>query len=119
MKVIIAGSRKINQIHLLKRAIADSGFNDITWVVSGCAKGVDKLGEEWARDNNISIIRFLPSWHKWGKAAGLYRNVDMAEYADAAIILWDGESKGTLHMIDMMKRLKKPYFVRIVNEFAY
>ena len=35
----------------------------------------------------------------------------MGEYADAAIIFWDGKSKGTAHMIKTMKRLKKPYYV--------
>jgi hypothetical protein len=37
----------------------------------------------------------------------------MAEYADAAIILWDGESKGTLNMIKNMHKLDKPYFIRM------
>lgn len=37
----------------------------------------------------------------------------MAEYADGLLALWDGESKGTLHMIDCMRRLGKPYEVYI------
>ncbi len=42
MKVIIAGSRSINDYRLVERAVADSGF-DVTEIVSGCSKGVDTL----------------------------------------------------------------------------
>lgn len=56
------------------------------------------------------------NWGKFGKMAGFYRNSDMAQYADAAIILWDMESKGTLDMIDKMRRAKKPY--EVYNELG-
>lgn len=32
----------------------------------------------------------------------------MAEYADAAIVFWDGKSRGAKNMIDEMKKLGKP-----------
>lgn len=35
----------------------------------------------------------------------------MAQYADALIAVWDGESKGTLHMINSMNNIGKPVFV--------
>lgn len=44
MKTIIAGSRDIHDADLLEQTIKQSGF-EITVVVSGCAKGVDKLGK--------------------------------------------------------------------------
>ena len=47
----------------------------------------------------------------YGKSAGFIRNADMGAYADAAIIFWDGESKGTKHMIQTMKKLDKPYYI--------
>ncbi|TVR45941.1 MAG: DUF2493 domain-containing protein [Planctomycetota bacterium] len=96
MKVIIAGSRGIADKTVLNDAIQESGFA-ITEVVSGCAKGVDKLGEEWATENNIPIKRFKTRWVHRG--SGLDNNKKMIDYADAAIILWDGVSKGTKHMI--------------------
>lgn len=43
----------------------------------------------------------------------MYRNAEMADYCDAAIILWDGESRGTVDMIDKMRRLGKPLEVWI------
>jgi hypothetical protein len=39
----------------------------------------------------------------------------MAEYADAAIIIWDGYSHGTRNMIENMIRRKKPYFIGMAS----
>ena len=35
----------------------------------------------------------------------------MADYADIAICFWDGESKGTAHMIKTMRIKKKPCYI--------
>ena len=108
MKVIIAGSRDLHgPVNL---AVSNSCY-EITEVVSGGAHGIDKAGEQWAEVSGIPIKQFLADWENHGKAAGIYRNIDMAEYADALIAIWDGKSKGTLHMINSMVNKKKPVFV--------
>ena len=98
MRVIIAGSRQITDPNLLKASIENSGF-DITEVVSGGARGVDRLGEKYARQEGISITRFPAQWDTHGRKAGPIRNGEMAEYADALIAIWDGESPGTRNML--------------------
>ena len=113
MKVVIAGSRHIKDRLGLVKAITQSGF-DITEVVSGTATGVDQMGEAWALAHDIKVKRFPADWTKHGNAAGPIRNADMAEYADAAIILWDSQSRGTLNMIKNMHTRDKPYFIRMV-----
>lgn len=117
MKVIIAGSRDIKDVQLLKMAIEKSGF-DITEVVSGGAAGVDFLGEQWAREHGILLTRFPADWSAYGKAAGPIRNEEMARYVGkegALLALWDGRSKGTSNMIDMAEKhgLK---FIIIIDE---
>lgn len=114
MKVIIAGSRDIKDYALVANAITKSGY-DITEVVSGCATGVDTLGEQWARANNIPIKEMPADWMRHGNSAGPQRNRAMAEYADAAIIIWDGESRGTRNMVENMIRRKKPYFLQLTS----
>lgn len=101
MKVIIAGSRDIEDYELIDVAVRESGFT-VTEVVSGTARGVDKLGERWAEEYNIPIKRFKPDW-SIGRSAGIIRNTEMASYADALIAIWDGYSRGTKHMIDYAK----------------
>ena len=102
MKTIIAGSRSFDDIKLVYRAIAESDFY-ITEVVSGTANGIDKLGEEYARNFRLKVKRFPAMWDIYGKSAGYIRNVQMAEYSDALVAVWDGVSKGTKHMIDIAK----------------
>jgi hypothetical protein len=103
MKTIIAGSRQITNYQTLLNALKENPF-PITEVVSGHAKGVDTLGEQYGKTNNIPVIIFPANWGQFGKQAGIMRNLQMAEYAEALIAIWDGTSKGTKHMIDVAKR---------------
>ena len=69
-------------------------------VVCGCAKGADKLGACFAHDKGLRVHSYPANWTKHGKRAGILRNVDMAQNADCLIAFWDGESRGTKHMIE-------------------
>jgi len=98
VKTIIAGSRGITDIKIVEQAIKDSGF-EITEVVCGMARGVDLLGKRWADSNDIPVAKFPANWEDFGRKAGYMRNAEMAAYAEALIAIWDGESRGTAHMI--------------------
>jgi len=108
MKLIIAGSREFTDYQLMLDTLHENGLNmdTVDTVVSGCAHGADKLGEKWAVSLKIPIARFPADWDSYGKRAGYVRNSEMAEYADACIVFWNGTSKGTKHMIDIAKRKK-------------
>lgn len=110
MKTIIAGSRDCFDTVALLEAIRESQFT-ITVVVSGTAKGVDQLGEAWAKANGIRIKKFRPDWDRYGLSAGPIRNREMAEYAEALIALWDGKSKGTKNMIDEARKRGLKVFI--------
>jgi hypothetical protein len=112
MKTIIAGSRIITKYEDVLEAISLVGWN-ITEVVSGGAKGVDKFGERYAEDHKIPLKRFPADWNKYGRGAGVIRNNDMAEYADALIAVWDLRSKGTKHMIDIAMVFKLDILIHI------
>lgn len=122
MKVIIAGTRykdKANKIpfddfKLVVQAVERSGF-EITEVVCGKAIGVDQLGAQYATMKGIEIKEMPANWYKYGKAAGPIRNREMAEYADAAVVIWDGVSNGSRNMINEMIRKNKPYFVQLTE----
>lgn len=97
MKVIIAGSRTITDQNIVDHAVFNSGFR-ISEVVCGGARGVDRLGKQWAR--GYTPVKMFPAdWDTHGKAAGHIRNTQMAAYADALILVWDGESRGSADMI--------------------
>lgn len=103
MRCIIAGSRNITSLSMVIEAVDKSKFN-IVKVISGGARGVDKLGELYAKTNNIDIELFPANWDKYGKSAGYIRNEEMAKNADALIAIWDGISKGTKHMIGLANK---------------
>jgi hypothetical protein len=116
MKTIIAGSRSITSYELVLKAIEQADI-PISEVVSGAARGVDSLGEQWAKSRGIKIKKFPAKWDLYKKSAGYKRNVEMAEYADALIAVWDGLSKGTRHMIDIAREKGLKVFVfRIKHE---
>jgi hypothetical protein len=114
MKTIVAGSREITDYQLVWDAIYSCPW--ITEIVSGGARGVDLLGEKAAASFGIPVKVFpvtSADWEKFGKAAGIMRNQQMAEYADALIAIWDGESTGTWNMIkESEKRKMKVHIVR-------
>lgn len=114
MRVIIAGSRGIADFRAVGEAVLESGFA-VTEVVSGAARGVDRLGERWALRQGLPLRRFPADWEHLGKGAGYRRNEQMAEYADAAVLCWDGQSRGTAHLRDLMRALGKPCYVHRVE----
>lgn len=105
-KIIIAGSRGFSNYKFLREQCNKylrekrKTFNII--IVSGHARGADTLGEKYAQDEGFALEIYPAQWKKLGKQAGYRRNEQMAEVADALIAFWDGESKGTKHMIDIM-----------------
>jgi hypothetical protein len=109
MKIIIAGGRNFNDYDYLV-ASCDSVISSIELkegetieIVCGLAAGADKMGEAYAESRGYPVKYFPAQWHFFGNSAGYKRNVQMAEYADGLIAFWDGESRGTMHMINIAK----------------
>lgn len=116
-KVIIAGTRDFADYELLKEkcdAILSSKKMDYNIViVSGTARGADRLGERYARERGYRIDRHPADWDRDGNSAGPIRNALMADNAHALIAFWDGRSRGTMNMIRTAKA--KGLMVRIVD----
>jgi len=117
MKVIVAGSRSIEDISVVRLAIEASGF-EITELVSGGAIGVDSLAEKWARNKKIPVKQFKPQYNKFhAKVAPVLRNTSMAEYAEALIAVRKvGKSNGTDDMIEKAKARNLKIFILIIGE---
>lgn len=104
MKVIIAGSREFPR-DVFENAVANCGMlTEATEIVSGTARGPDTWGEAVANKLGIPVKRFPADWDGLGKRAGYVRNAEMADYADALLVFWDGASRGTKHMIDLARK---------------
>lgn len=111
-RIIIAGGRKFDDYSLLRQEVLkhiDIEKDNVT-IVSGTAMGADKLGERFADEFGLQLTRMAANWNLYGKRAGYLRNEEMALYASKSngmlISFWDGESKGTKHMIQLARKHK-------------
>ena len=115
MKLIVAGGRDFTDtnrmIAELQKLVESGEITDSPELVCGMARGADMLAYSLWANNRMPIHNFPANWIKHGKSAGYKRNQDMGEFADAAVCFWDGNSKGTKHMIDIMNRLNKPVHI--------
>jgi hypothetical protein len=82
-------------------------------IISGGAMGADNLAERYAKEKGYKITILKADWATYSKFAGPKRNAEMAELADAAIIFWDGTSRGSLNMINEAK--KKGLLTKVVR----
>lgn len=101
MRTIIAGSRDFDSYHEMVRLLPR---HEISVVISGKARGADRLGERWAISNGVPVEGYPAQWDLYGKSAGYRRNEEMARNAEQLIAFWDGKSRGTKHMIDIALR---------------
>jgi hypothetical protein len=113
MRTIIAGSRGLGYIDMLN-AIGTCPFTPTT-VISGNAVGIDRAGEVWARLHRMPLECYPADWATWGRSAGYKRNELMASKAEALIAVWDGQSKGTKHMIDIASAKGLVVHVHVVS----
>ena len=111
MRLAIIGSRDITEFdmetilfHLPKKVEA---------ILSGGAKGVDSLAEEFARRQGIPFLKVLPNYPRYGKKAPIMRNLEIVRQADYLLAIWDYKSRGTAHAIACCIREGVP--VRILN----
>lgn len=124
MKLVIAGSRTIEPTSDLILDLFEyfKLADRVTEIVCGEARGVDAAGRKFAEDmevmdGTIYVVKsFYPDWDTHGKSAGYKRNLEMGQYADALLLIWDGESKGSGHMKDIMRKLNKPVYEIVLRE---
>jgi hypothetical protein len=114
-------------VEFIAGCVAACGLNP-TEVVSGAcgiaeddpgkpefARGIDGCGERWAFDHNIPIHRKPAKFKTLGRKAGPLRNREMAEYADALLLIWDGQSAGSRSMLTQMIGVNKPIYEVILR----
>jgi hypothetical protein len=114
MKVIIAGSRTITDVEIVHQAVVDSGFV-VEEVVCGMAIGVDTCGSVVAYRMGIPVKEFPADWERLGKRAGHIRNSQMADYGDALILVWDGQSRGSANMLRQAREKGLKIYEKIVE----
>ena len=97
MKVAIVGSRNADHIDIQKMiAYIPENCSEI---ISGGADGIDTFAREIAQLLHLPVREYLPQYDKFGKAAPLERNKQIAASCDLLLAFWDNHSDGTGHII--------------------
>lgn len=109
MKVLVCGGRDFYDYNLLSSWMIELFVKallvpeDVT-IISGHARGADKLGERFANANGCELIIFPADWDKYGKAAGHIRNQQMLDEGKPDLVVAFPGNRGTA---DMIRRAKK------------
>jgi len=115
MRLVVAGSRGFCSFDRLCERLDFflASVDEPIEVVSGGARGADRLGERYAALRGYPVVQFIPEWDRLGRRAGIVRNEAMADYSTHLVAFWDGVSPGTRHMIDYCRR--RGLGVRVVS----
>jgi len=108
MKVIICGGRSFCDAERAG-ALLDKhlGGGSLSLVIEGGARGADSIGRRWARKRGIPVKTVEANWDRYGKRAGMIRNIQMADLKPDAVVAFPG-GKGTRNMIDIARFRRIP-----------
>lgn len=112
MRVAVVGSRDFPQLDQVWQFILKLAARDPeTIIISGGARGVDTVAAVAARFAGLAVEEVLPDWDRHGSLAGLARNSQIVERADAVAAFWDGVSRGTKDTLDKTRAANKKLLV--------
>jgi hypothetical protein len=80
-------------------------------IVSGKARGIDRLALRYANEHNILDVNILADWDKYGNSAGMKRNPHIIKRAKRVVAFQLNKSRGTQNGIDHARRLNIPCHV--------
>lgn len=112
LKVLVTGSRGWSDYQAVEDALSNvpnpSGLPVL--VIHGGARGADDMAHRAAYKLAYYRVVYTANWKLYGKAAGMIRNREMVQKStpDLALAFWDGESKGTAGMLEVLRFAKIP-----------
>lgn len=116
MKLAIVGSRNFTDYNMMCKFIESKfDISDIDAIVSGGAKGADKLAERFAANHNLLLLVKEADWKHYGRAAGPMRNKQIIGEADAVVAFPSHSSKGTLNSMNLARKACKRLEVMYVS----
>ncbi len=119
MRIIVCGTRgavgekNYAALFNLFDDLSLEGVGIVSLIHGDCNNSPDMLADAYAIQHGIPVKRFPADWEGLGKSAGFIRNRQMAALrAEVCVAVWDGKSRGTLHMIT--EAVKAGSYVRII-----
>ncbi len=111
---LVVGSRSFDDYNFMQQQLDYFLVNhkDIV-IVSGGARGADRLAERYAKEHGYQLKIFYAKWDEYGKSAGYRRNEEMHQFISqfnkrGVVAFWDGESSGTKQNFILSSKYKNP-----------
>lgn len=123
MIYLVSGSREFADLELVKSTLGKMITHEDS-LVHGGARGVDRTCANVAAGVNAAVVEVPAEWDHYGKQAGIVRNLEMITHVNTrmkegekaqVLIFWDGQSRGTKHFIEAVKKTKLPV-IQIILE---
>jgi len=132
MKIFISGSKSISSLPELAKTFIDQFIENGDEILVGDCYGIDAVVQKYIESkgfSNVTVycsgviprnnftssakIRSCAEAAKGlsGNAFHYVKDIQMANDCDQALMIWDGESKGTAENIRRMKEMGKPFVV--------
>ncbi len=116
-KLAVVGSRTITDRKLIFDYL-DSKYDKIDIIISGGAKGVDSIAQDWAKERGFPCLVYYPKWYnqegEYDKSAGFKRNYLIVKDCDVVVAFTTG-SAGTQNSIDLANKLGKKVIIHKVD----
>jgi hypothetical protein len=115
MNIGVVGSRSFHDYDQLKEVLdreikharLDKPDRNIR-IVSGGARGADTLARRYAYSReDVNYTEHRPDWKKYGRKAGIMRNMEVIRNSARIVAFWNGKSKGTKHVITAARQVGK------------
>lgn len=105
MRVLVCGGRDWTNQEAINRRLYLLGGGHV--IVHGAARGADTMAGIAARGLGLTVEEFPADWNKFGKRAGILRNLQMLDTKPDLVIAFHSDiasSKGTGHTVGEARR---------------
>lgn len=123
VNVLVAGGRGFNNVRVFDAVMDEqlahfaTPFDrdyDINIITGLAHSGPDNMAIDYSRKRGHQLTGWPALWDKYQKRAGMIRNSHMGKQdLHYAVIFWDGESRGTKNMIDLLVKNDIAHFIYI------
>lgn len=114
MRIAIVGSRSVSMdaYDIASRYIP----RGVSEIISGGAEGADQIAEAYAANNHLPMRIYRPDYETYHKSAPLQRNLQIVQYSDYVLVLWDGTSRGAANVIRLCFQEFTPVHVLLIRD---
>jgi len=104
-KVLICGGRDFDNRDVLFTTLDDLNLRFcFSCVITGGAKGADRLAHLWAAKNHLDAKVYPANWERHGKMAGILRNREMLKEESPDLIVAFPGGRGTEDMVKIGRK---------------